>query len=73
MASGKALLKTYIKQTHQKEIDELKSQNKQCKVSIDYESLNQFLIDQSGKDFWQHQIYEYIDQMEEIFDTGKVT
>jgi replicative DNA helicase Mcm len=73
MASGKALLKTYIKQTHQKEIDELKSQNKQCKVSIDYEDLNQFLIDQTGKDFWQHQIYEYIDQMEEIFNTGKVT
>ena len=73
MASGKALLKTYIKQTHKDEIDELKSQNKQCKVSIDYEDLNQFLIDQSGKDFWQHQIYEYIDQMEEIFNTGKVT
>ena len=45
MASGKALLKTYIKQTHKDEIDELKSQNKQCKVSIDYEDLNQFLID----------------------------
>ena len=73
MASGKALLKTYIKQTHKDEIEELKSQNKQCKVSIDYEDLNQFLIDQSGKDFWQHQIYEYIDQMEEIFNTGKVT
>ena len=73
MASGKALLKTYIKQTHKDEIDELKSQNKQCKISIDYEDLNQFLIDQSGKDFWQHQIYEYIDQMEEIFNTSKVT
>ena len=73
MASGKALLKTYIKQTHQEEIDKLKSQNRQCKVSIDYEDLNQFLIDSSGKDFWQHQIYEYIDQMEEIFNTGKVT
>ena len=73
MASGKALLKTYIKQTHKDEIEELKSQNKQCKVSIDYEDRNQFLNDQSGKDFWQHQIYEYIDQMEEIFNTGKVT
>ena len=38
MASGKALLKTYIKQTHQKEIDELKSQNKQCKINIEYDS-----------------------------------
>ena len=73
MASGKALLKKYIKITHKKEIDELKSQNKQCKVSIDYESLNQFLIDETGKDFWKHQIYEYIDQMNEIFNTGNVT
>ena len=73
MASGKALLKKYIKDNHKEEIDKLKSQNKQCKVSIDYEDLNQFLIDQSGKDFWKHQIYEFIDQMEEIFNTGNVT
>ena len=72
MASGKALLKKYIKENHKEEIDKLKSQNKQCKVGIDYEDLNQFLIDQSGKDFWKHQIYEYIDQMEEIFNTGDV-
>ena len=73
MASGKALLKKYIKDNHIEEIEKLKSQNKQCKVSIDYEDLNQFLIDQSGKDFWKHQIYEFIDQMEEIFNTGNVT
>ena len=72
MASGKALLKKYIKDNHSEEIEKLKSQNKQCKVSIDYESLNQFLIEQSGKDFWKHQIYEFIDQMEEIFNTGNV-
>ena len=72
MASGKALLKKYIKDNHIEEIEKLKSQNKQCKVSIDYESLNQFLIEQSGKDFWKHQIYEFIDQMEEIFNTGNV-
>ena len=42
MASGKALLKKYIKDNHKEEIDMLKSQNKQCKVSIDYENLNQF-------------------------------
>ena len=72
MASGKALLKKYIKDNQIEEIEKLKSQNKQCKVSIDYESLNQFLIEQSGKDFWKHQIYEFIDQMEEIFNTGNV-
>ena len=42
MASGKALLRKYIKKYHKKEIKQLKSQNKQCKVSIDYENLNQF-------------------------------
>ncbi|ALT68229.1 minichromosome maintenance protein MCM [Methanobrevibacter millerae] len=73
MATGKALLKKYIKETHKKEIDKLKSQNKQCKVSIDYDDLNQFLIDQSGKDFWKHKIYEFINQMDEYFDTGNVT
>ena len=40
MASGKALLRKYIKKYHKKEIKTLKSQNKQCKISIDYESLN---------------------------------
>ena len=72
MASGKALLKKFIKDNLKEEIDKLKSQNRQCKVIIDYEDLNQFLIEQSGKDFWKHQIYEYIDQMEEIFNTGNV-
>lgn len=73
MASGKALLKKYIKDNHTEEIEKLKSQNKQCKVSIDYENLNEFLITHSGKDFWKHQIYEFIDQMDEIFNTGNVT
>ena len=54
MASGKALLKTYIKKTHKAEIDKLKSQNKQCKVGIDYENLNHFLIEKTGKDFWNY-------------------
>ena len=73
MASGKALLRKYIKKFHKKEIKTLKSQNKQCKISIDYEPLNQFLLDQSGKDFWELQIYEYIDLMEEYFNTEHTT
>jgi len=73
MASGKALLINYIKKAHKEEIEQLKSQNKQCKVSIDYEDLNQYLLDQTGKDFWKHQIYTYIDQMDEYFNTGNVT
>ena len=73
MASGKALLRKYLKKFHKKEIQQLKSQNKQCKISIDYENLNQFLLNQSGKDFWELQIYEHIDLMEEYFNTEHTT
>lgn len=73
MASGKALLRKYIKKFHKKEIQQLKSQNKQCKISIDYESLNTWLQNQSGQDFWELQIYEYIDLMEDYFNTEHTT
>ena len=73
MASGKALLRKYIKKFHKKEIKKLKSQNKQCKISIDYDNLNTFLLNQSGKDFWELQIFEYIDLMEDYFNTEHTT
>ena len=73
MASGKALLRKYIKKYHKKEIKTLKSQNKQCKISIDYESLNTWLQNQCGQDFWELQIYEYIDLMEDYFNTEHTT
>lgn len=73
MASGKALLRKYVKKFHKKEIKELKSQNKQCKISIDYESLNTWLQNQSGKDFWQLQIFEFVDQVEAYFNTELIS
>ena len=73
MASGKALLRKYIKKFHKKEIKELKSQNRQCKISIDYNQLNKFLHNQSGQDFWELTIYEYIDLMEDYFNTDHTT
>lgn len=73
MASGKALLRKYIKKFHKTEIKELKSQHKQCKISIDYESLNTWLLNQCGQDFWELRIYEYIDLMEEYFNTEHTT
>ena len=73
MASGKALLRKYIKKFHKKEIKQVKSQNKQCKISIDYEKLNTWLQNQSGQDFWELTIFEFIDQMEEYFNTGHTT
>ena len=73
MASGKALLRKYIKKFHKKEIKQLKSQNKQCKISIDYESLNKWLLEQSGQDFWELEIFEFIDLMEDYFNTEHTT
>ena len=73
MASGKALLRKYVKKHHKNEIKQLKSQNKQCKISIDYEELNQYLLQQSGKDFWELQIFEFIDQVEAYFNTDLIT
>jgi len=73
MASGKALLRKYVKKHHKEEINKLKSQKKQCKISIDYETLNQYLLDNSGKDFWDLNIYEYVDQVEAYFNTDNIT
>ena len=70
VVSGKALLKKYIKKYHKKEIDRVKSQKKQCKVGIDYEKLNQYLLDNSDKDFWEHEIYTVIDKIQAYFDVN---
>ena len=61
MASGKTLLKRYVKKYHKQDIEDAKTNKKQCKISIDYNQLNPYLIDNSGKDFWDLQIYKHID------------
>ena len=48
----KGLLREYIKTTHSNEITEVRSLHQQSKISIDYQQLNKFLLDKSGKDFW---------------------
>ena len=68
--SGKALLKKYIKKYHKDEINNIKSQKKQCKVSIDYESLNEYLLDKSGKDFWELEIYNALEKIQAYFDAN---
>ena len=73
MVSGKSLLKKYILQFHKDEIKQMESLKKQCKISIDYESLNEFLIKESGKDFWELQIHEFIDQIDSSFNTEYTT
>lgn len=63
MKSGKALLKKYIETNH-------KDYGEQCIVSIEYEDLNQYCIDETGKSFWDLLIYRYIDMMPTIFNTN---
>jgi replicative DNA helicase Mcm len=50
---GKPLLKKYIRK-HYKDVTEEK-------ISIDYNHLNQYVLDKTGKDFWEHQLYKFLD------------
>ena len=66
----KGLLRTYIDNVHKNEIQEVRSLHQQSKISIDYNQLNQYLITESGKDFWDWQMYTFIDSMEEYYNTN---
>ena len=66
----KGLLRTYIDNVHTNEIEEVRSLHQQSKISIDYNQLNQYLLDTSGKDFWDWQMYTFIDSMEEYYNTN---
>ena len=61
---GKPLLKRYIKQTYSDVTEE--------KISIDYNHLNKYLVDKTGKDFYQHQIYKYLDSINTNSTTYKI-
>ena len=66
----KGLLRTYIKNVHTNEIEQVRSLHQQSKISIDYNHFNQYLLDESGKDFWDWKIYTFIDSMEEYYNTN---
>lgn len=66
----KGLLRNYIKHTHGNEITEVRSLHKQSKVNIDYNSLNQYLIDKTGKGFFDWQMYTFIDAIEESYNVN---
>ena len=61
---GKPLLKKYIKDTYPDVTEE--------KISIDYNHLNQYVIDHTGKDFWEHRIYKYLDNINTNTTTYKL-
>ena len=66
----KGLLRNFIKTQYKDEIKEVRSLHQQSKISIDYHQLNQFLLDKSGKDFWDWQMYTFLDSVESVFNTN---
>ena len=66
----KGLLRKYIKKYHSNDIKQVRSLHQQSKVSIDYNHLNQHLLDESGKGFFDWQMYTFIDSMEEYYNTN---
>ena len=66
----KGLLKNYIKTYHNNDLQACRSLHQQSKVSIDYNHLNQYLIDESGKGFFDYRMYTFIDSMEEYYNTN---
>lgn len=66
----KGLLRKFIKENYSDEIEHARSCRQQSKVSIDYTSLNQFLIDESGRDFWKSKIYNFISSIEESYNAN---
>ena len=66
----KGLLRKYIKKYHRNEIQQVRSLHQQSKVSIDYTNLNQFLLDETGKGFFDWQIYSFISAIEEDYNAN---
>jgi len=66
----KGLLKRYVKTYHSNEITQTRSLHQQSKVSIDYNNLNRFLIEETGKGFFDWQMYVFLDSIEEIYNAN---
>ena len=66
----KGLLRKYVETYHSEEIKELQETHQQSKVSIDYEQLNPYLLQETGKDFFELKIYAFIESIEEIYNAN---
>ena len=64
----RGLLRKFIDNNHKDEIELNRSLHQQSKVSIDYTELNQFLLEETGKDFWDSKIYNFIESVEEGYN-----
>ena len=66
----KGLFKNFINNHHGDEIEQVRSLHQQSRISIDYQSFNEYLLDESGKGFWDWKMYTFINSMEEYYNTN---
>ena len=64
----RGLLEKYVNTYHSDELKELTDLNQQSKINIDYEPFNEYLINETGKDFWENKIYKFITSYEEYYN-----
>ena len=64
----RGLLEEYVNTYHSDELKELIELNQQSKVNIDYEPFNEYLISETGKDFWENKIYKFVTSFEEYYN-----
>lgn len=64
----RGLLEEYVNTYHSDELKELTDLNQQSKINIDYETFNEYLISETGKDFWENKIYKFVTSYEEYYN-----
>ena len=64
----RGLLEKYVNTYHSDELKELIELNQQSKINIDYEPFNEYLISETGKDFWENKIYKFVTSFEEYYN-----
>ena len=64
----RGLLEEYVNSYHSEELEELIELNQQSKINIDYETFNEYLISETGKDFWENKIYKFVTSFEEYYN-----
>lgn len=64
----RGLLEKYVNTYHSDELKELTELNQQSKINIDYEPFNEYLISETGKDFWENKIYKFVTSFEEYYN-----
>lgn len=64
----RGLLEEYVNTYHSDELKELIDLNQQSKINIDYEPFNEYLLNETGKDFWENKIYKFVTSFEEYYN-----